>query len=307
MLTTATTWGISSAQFLIGYGLLCVAAAAAVWWEWRHALGPQQRGPDALPELGLYELALLGGGPHLAITSALAQLHHDKRLRVRRREGTLKVAEERTPAAEPFERAVYDTVRSEPGISIETLRWTLKDSEALESLSARLTQAGLLVDEEQSARVRRLWIVGALLAALGIARVAAGLDGGAAVGGAVAMVLVVALATSWLFRHRPLTTKRGRDALERQRAERDDLRRHPPASESAMTVALFGGGALWLADPAVAAALGVPREEGAHTGRGRGPVCGGGAGCSTGGANSCASSSGGGGGGCGGGGCGGGN
>ena len=304
MLTTATTWGIGSAQFLIGYGLLCVAVAAAVGWQWRQAIGRGERSSDPLPELGVYELALIGGGPQLAITSALTRLLRDKLLRIRQREGTLKVVGTLEPTAEPVERAVFEAVRREPGISTVALRKEIAGGYVLATMSQRLTQAGLLLDDEQAARMRRLWIAGALLAALGIAGIVAGLSNDAAIGWTAAIALLVAGATFWLFRQRPLATNRGRDVVRRLRAERDDLRRHPVADESALTVALFGGGALWLADPATASALGVPREE-----ESAGWSCRGSGGCGGGGASSCASgasSDGGGGGGCGGGGCGGG-
>lgn len=218
---------------------------------------------EPLHELDLYELALLGGGPHLVITSALTRLHRDGLLRIRRREGTVKVSGELEPAAAPIERAIFEAVRRQPGISTEALRSELKDDDALVSISTRLTQAGLLPDEAQATRMRRLW---------------------------------------WRVRRRPLTTSRGRDVLHRHRAQHEDLRHHPMVDESALTVALFGGGALWLADPAVASALGVPREERSRDGLwgpGRGTGCGGGGNCAGGGC-------GGGGGGGGGGGCGGG-
>jgi len=301
MLTMGTTWGLSSAQFLAGYGALCVAVAAAVGWQWRQAIGRRERSSDPLPELGVYELALIGGGPQLAITSALTRLCRDKLLRIRQREGTLKVAGAIEPTAEPVEGAVFEAVRRQPGISTFALREEIRHSDVLASMSERLTQAGLLLDDAQAARLRRLWIAGAALAALGIARIVAGLSNDAAIGWTAAMVLLVAVATIWLVRQQPLATNRGRDVLRRLRSERDDLRRHPAASESVLTVALFGGGALWLADPATASALGVPREEESAGWSGS---------WSGGGASSCASGgssdSGGGGGGCGGGGCGGG-
>lgn len=307
MLTAATTtWGITSTQFLAVYGVLCVVAATWIWWHWHEATGSRERGADPLPDLGVYELALLGGGRQLAITSALTRLHGDHVLRIRRLEGTLKVSGKLEAAADPIERAVYEAVRREPGISTTALRAELGQDAALTSMSARLTQSGLLLDEERTARIRRLWIVGALLAALGVARIVAGLDNDAAIGWTTAIVLAVAFATYWLVRQRPVATHRGRDVLGRLRTENEQLRRHPRAGEGALSVALFGGGALWLADPTFASALGVPREDegGGWWGSNRPGGCGGGAG-----GGSCAgatSSDGGGGGGCGGGGCGGG-
>lgn len=311
MLTTATTtWGITSAQFLTGYGVICVLAAVWIYVQWRAAIGGGEHGADP-PQLGVYELALLSGGTQLAITSALTRLHGDKLLRVRRREGTLKVSGALGPGADPVERAVFDAVRREPGISTTVLRSELRKDEVLASMSERLTQAGLLLDEEQVARVRRLWLVGALLAALGVARVVAGWQNDAAVGWTAAITLAVAFATVWLVRLRPLATNRGRHALGRAQQENEQLRRHPVAGEGAMAVALFGGGVLWLADPSAASALGVPREEesgGGWWGSNRpGGACGSGGSAGVGGCASAGSSScgGGGGGGCGGGGGGG--
>ncbi len=304
MLTTATTtWGLSSTQFLTGYGVLCVATAAWTWWQWRDATAGREHGADPHPELGVYELALIGGGRQLAITSALTRLHGDHVLRVRRREGTLRVAGELGPGADPVERAVFEAVRREPGISTTALRSELRQDDVLASMSDRLTQAGLLLDEDRAGRVRRLWLAGALLVALGVARIVAGWQDDAASGWTAAITLGVAFATLWLSRQRPVATNRGRDMLGRLRQENEQLRRHPPAGEGALSVALFGGGALWLADPAIASALGVPREEsgGGWWGSNRPGGCGGGAG-----GGSCAGAISDGGGGGGSGGCGGG-
>jgi uncharacterized protein (TIGR04222 family) len=304
MLTTATTWGITSTQFLFGYGALCVVAAIVIWRRWRRAVAPPEHGGEhPQPELDLFALAMLGGGPQLALTSALTRMHDDGLLRVRRREATLKAAGVLPRTADPLERAVYEAVSAEPGISSNALRARLVHDEAIRSMSARLESAGLLIDEDEARRFGRLWLVGVALVALGVARIFAGWSNDAAVEGVIAMVLVVAFATVWLARQRPIATVRGRELLARRREERDDLRRHAAKGEGAMAVALFGGGALWLADPAIASALGVPREEEAQAGWHAG---GGGAGT---GGGTCASNSGGdlgGGGGCGGGGCGGG-
>ncbi|HVF77703.1 MAG TPA: TIGR04222 domain-containing membrane protein [Solirubrobacteraceae bacterium] len=308
MLTTATTtWGITETQFLTGYGVLCLVAMVAIWWQWHEAIGRREHSADPLPDLGVYELALLSGGTQLAITSALTCLHGDHVLRVRRREGTLKVSGELGPGADPVERTVFEVVRREPGISTTALRRAVREDDVLASMSERLTRSGLLLDEQQAARVRRLWIVGALLVALGLARVVAGWQNGAATGWTAAITLVVAFATVWLLRRRPVATNRGRDVLGRLRRENEQLRRHPLAGEGALSVALFGGGALWLADPAIASALGVPREDESNNGwwgSHRSGGCGGGGG--VGGCAGAASDGGSGGGGCGGGGGGGG-
>jgi uncharacterized protein (TIGR04222 family) len=298
MLTTATTWGITGPQFLWGYGVICLVAALGIWRQWRRALGPQDRGNDPLPDLGLYRLAMLAGGSQLAITAAATKLHHDGVIAAE--DGRLALVGKLSPGADRLERAVADTVGREPGISASAMRAELVDSEPVQWLTDELTQAGLLVDAPQATRVRRLWIVGALLGLVGIARIAAGLSNDAPVAWLVVMVGGVLFATFWLARRPILATHRGRGILRRHRGEHDELRHHPSAGQAALTAALFGGGALWLADPAIASSLGVPREEEWHWSRGSsGPTCGAAGGCASGGGSSC------GGGGCGGG-CGGG-
>lgn len=297
MISTATTWGITDAQFLWVYGALCLGAAIAVLLQWRSALGPLERGNDPLPDLGPYKLALLTGGPQLAITAAATKLHRDGLLEAGPYDGTLVVAGELEPGADRLERAVFDTVKHDPCLTTATMRAELDDSEPVRWMKDELVEAGLLLDDSRSVAIRRLWLVGGLLALLGIARiVAGGLDGAAAEYLGV-MVLAVIGTTFWLGGHRPRATNRGSAIVKRRRREREDLRRHPVAGESVMTTALFGGGGLWLADPAIASTLGVPREQDRGWRNG-----GGGYGCGVGGGCSSASSCGGGGGGCGGGG-----
>ncbi len=304
MLTTAITSAITSTQLLIGYGVLCAVVAIGIRWQWQRAIGQKEHTKDPLPELGLYQLAMLGGGPQLAITSAVAQLHRDGLITVDASDGGLKAAGALDPTADPLAREVLATIRRQPAITAPALRADVAQSEAVRSMTARLTEVGLLLDEQQASRLRRLWLVGGLLAAVGIAAILSPASDDPTLGWLLAMVLVVVFATFRLFRHRPLATNRGRALLTRTRAERDDLRRHPGMGESAMTTALFGGAALWVADPAIASALGVPREgdSGAGWRGGGGGSCSAGGGCSSG---SSGAGCGGGGGGCGGGGGGG--
>lgn len=299
--TTAATLAISGPRFLWGYGVLCVVAAIAIWRRRRRALGPAERSRDPLPSLGVYQLAMLSDGPRLAITSAAAQLRRDGLLEVDASSGRLTATGAVDSPVDPLERAVFDAVRRDPAITAHALRAEVAESDPVRSMTARLTDVGLLLDEQQSRPLRRLWFVGAALAALGSAWILAGSGDGTSVGWVVAIVLVVALATLWLMRQRPHATNRGREVLRRSRAERVELRRNPTAGQSALTAALFGGGTLWLTDPAMASALDVPREDGRSSGHGT--RCGAGGGCGSGGGGSGSSC---GGGGCGGGGCGGG-
>jgi uncharacterized protein (TIGR04222 family) len=279
MLTTATTWGVGGPEFLTGYGVACLVFAAGIGVAWMALLGPRDPGDDAMPDLGLYELAMLGDGPQLAITSAAAQLHRDGLIKAGLAAGTLEVVGELDPDADPVERAVFEILRDEPGISAHAMRTRANDSDAVQSMASELTDAGLLVPLERvTALARTTLLVGGLLALLGIVRIAAKAIDGGPVGWLVAMVAVEVVGTLWLTGAVPTATARGRAALWRWRDAHDDLRRNPIGAESALVAALFGGAALWLAAPELASALGVEREATSSGGGGGGGGCGGGCG-----------------------------
>lgn len=280
MLTTtaAGTWGITGAQFLWGYGTLCAASAVGVWQAYRQALGPPAGPTDPLPDLSVSELGMLNQGSGCAITAATARLYHDGLLQGT--SGTLAVRGELEATADPVEREVFETVSREPWLSVGQILERVEESATMRSLTERMTRAGLLLDEPQDRRIGLLWIVPALVTLLGVARLLAGLAAGRPILVLAVMTGVAALATAWLFALRPVATRRGQDMLKRLRGERESLLRQPTAAQSALTAALFGAGTLWLAEPAIASALGVPREEDpTHTGSsGGGGGCGGGCG-----------------------------
>ena len=296
MFSTATTWGISSSTFLWGYAALAAAAGLFAAWRWREAMGPQQRADHA--ELDCARLALLNGGPQLAITTVAAKLHQDGVLRAGEKPRTLVPGGALSPTSSDLERAVVQAVTANPGITIAALRRELQRSDAVTTLTARLTEVGLLMEPGTIKRLRRLWLLGLVLAGFGAARIAAGLAE-AAVGYLTVMALAVIGATIWLALRRPWATSKGRALVAQQRRERRTLAGHARGAELPMAVALFGGAALWAADPAIASILNVPRESawfsvGGGSGGGGGS-CGGGHGWG-------GDGGGGGGGGCGGGG-----
>jgi uncharacterized protein (TIGR04222 family) len=305
MTRIATTWGITDPQFLWLYGVLCAVVAAAIWRVRRRLLGAPQHSNDPTPDIGLYKLAMLNGGPQLAITTAATKLHQDGVLTEGIEPRTHVVAGKLDPDADPLERAVLESVRPEPGISTEVLRQELVDSDPIRWLASELRTAGLLLEDDAARRLRWLWLWGALVALIGGARIAAGLQNDAAIGYLTIVVAAVVAATVWLVRRRTTMTARGRDIVRAHREDREDLRRVPMAGESATAVALFGGGALWLADPGLASTLDVPREDVAGWHR-RDYACSAGGSCGGGTFASCGGGGHGGGGGCGGGGCGGG-
>lgn len=278
VMTTAGTWGITGTAFLWGYGGLCAASAFGVWHAYRRALGPPADPADPLPRLGVGQIGLLNGGPDCAITAAAARLYYDGLVRAR---GGILVAEGRLDAtADPIEREVFESVSREPWLSVDEMRTRVRESTGMRALTGQMTRAGLLLDEPQVRRARLLWIIPAVLTVLGVLMILAGLAAGQPVLALAVMTLIAAVATARLVALRPSATRRGRDMLERLR-ESHPLPSRPNARQIALGAAAFGAGILWLAESAIASALGVPREERGCVGSGGG--AGGGAGCGAGG------------------------
>lgn len=284
LLTTAAGgWGITGEQFLLGYGALCAAAGAGVWTAYRRALGPPAGPLEPLPDLAVAQIALINEGPDAATTAAAARLYYDGIVRGTD-DGTLAATGELEADAEPVEREVFETVRREPGLSVEQIRERVCESATMQALSEPLRRTGLLLEESQARRVRRLWIAPALLSALGVLRILTGLAEGRPVLVLCIMTAIAGAAAAWLLVLRPTGTRRGNDAIERLRRVHDPLPGRASASQIALTAALFGVGTLWLAESAIASALGVPREEDPSVGTGGGG-CGGG--CGGGGCGGC--------------------
>jgi uncharacterized protein (TIGR04222 family) len=310
MLSSATTWGIDGPAFLWLYAGLAAVAGLIARWQWWAAMGPQGRTEHA--ELDPTRLALLNGGPQLAITTVAASLHQDGVLRAGEKRGTLVADGKLDSDVDELERAVFEAVLREPGITTAALRRQLQDTDAVTTLTTGLTDVGLLIKPDTIKRLRWLWRLGLVLAAFGGARIAAGLHNDAPVGYLTIMVLAVVWASVWLRFQRPWATARGRAVVTKQRLKRRSLLDRSSGGGLPLEVALFGGAALWAADPSIASTLSVPRESGWFAGGGGGGsggggwAGGGGGGCSGGGWGGGGDGGGGGGGGGCGGGCGGG-
>src|SRR4051795_2310900 len=110
MTRIATTWGITGPEFLWFYGALCAVAAAAAAFVRRRALGPSAGSKDPTPDLGVYKVAMLNGGPQLAITTAATKLHRDGVLCEGDEPRTHVVEAALAGQADPLERAVYEAV-----------------------------------------------------------------------------------------------------------------------------------------------------------------------------------------------------
>ena len=303
-MTHSHPWEVSNATFLLGYAVLCVVTLGGIWLRRRRLLNAGDASGAPPRKFNAYEVAMLNGGPQLAITIAAAELHRAGSLAWQGSRRLLQVRQRPDRDADgtgELEDEVFDAVLGDPGADTRTLRKQLETCASIQRLASTLVDAGLLLDDRRRAQVNRLWIWAVPLLALGIARVVAVSDDDGAVAQVTMMLLAPTIAAVWLAMQRPWATARGRRLLKYQRAGRKTLGHIPSQTEIPAAVALFGAGALWIADPDVAFAWAVPRERGSTLtggggGCGAGPIvsgsCGAGSGCGGGG----------GGGGCGGGG-----
>jgi uncharacterized protein (TIGR04222 family) len=263
-MTASYEWGVGNATFLWCYGVLCALILAGVWLRRRSLLtvgdgAARPSGCDA------YELAMLNGGPQLAITIAAAELHRVGSLACASSGKLVKVRQRPDRVSHgtgELEDEVFDAVLRNSGVSARALRKELDGCAPIRRIASTLTAAGLLLDDRRRAQVNRLWVWTLPLLVPGIARLTAvGGDDGA---GTPLTLMLLGLATvaAWLATQRPRATARGRRLLQTARAGRRTHGRMPGGSEVPAAVALYGAGVLWVADPGIAFAWDVPRERG---------------------------------------------
>ena len=304
-LWSTDTWGIATAEFLRWYLLAAVLAVAATLvgnWLAAHRSVPASSATRVLtpPEVGVLtsdtqavmaSLAILRGADVIDSRGGRRRTLTDAE-RMRLDAFTLTVLQRLGGGKAPLVRSRLVTNMS---ASCAQLRHALVDEGLMHGAGERPPLA------------RAVPIL--FVAAVGIARIAAGIANGKPVGFLVGIAVVLLVALPFAVR-RPRRTALGDAELRRLRAENDYLSpRFLPSftaygpSRAGMSAAIFGTSALMLLDPAMAGAMSY---EAARTGAagsfGFGGDSGGDSGGSggDGGGSSC-----GGGGGCGGGGCGG--
>ena len=263
-MTASHVWGVSNATFLWCYAFVCALILAGIWLR-RRSLLTVHGGGACPPSCDAYELAMLNGGPQLAITIAAAELHRVGALACGGSGKLVKVGQQPDRVAEgagELEDEVFDAVLRNPGVSARALRRELDGCAPIRRIASTLTQAGLLLDDRRRAQVNRLWVWTLPLLVPGIARVTAAGGDDAAVTSLTMMLLGLATVALWLATQRPRATARGRRLLRAERAGRRTHGRMPRRAEIPAAVALYGAGVLWVADPGIAFAWDVPRERG---------------------------------------------
>ena len=93
------------------------------------------------PDLDLYDIAFLAGGPDRVVDTALVALVESGRVRVQA-PGELAVVD--PLRAHPVEAAVMDAVGTHGHRSVDTIRWRLADDARISDLGTSLSSAGLL-------------------------------------------------------------------------------------------------------------------------------------------------------------------
>ena len=283
------TWGISGPAFLAGY-LLLAAVTWAVTTRRRRTLA---EGPDRPAPRHPHDLAFLNGGPDLAVTAALTAMHLTGTVAPRR--GQVQAAGRLGSDADALERAIHAAAAAP--VPRRRLPLARPVRTALDAQEKRLVADGLLLAEPQRRAVRAVGRWTAAVAGLGLVRLLAGVADGRPVGLlAFALAGVATLALVQLL-HAPRRSRAGDRLLVRLRREnaalapdmRPDWVAYGPGA-AATGVGLFGAGALWASDPALAEELALQRASTAGDG-----------GASSAGGSHVDGNDGGGGGGCGGG------
>jgi len=212
------TWGISDPTFLVVYVVLAVAVCLACIQARRAIADPRPR-----PVLDLtahpYDVAYLTGGPDLAVYSALSSLHLGAAIAV---EGRGSVRAGRKVGTDALERAIHFAAMG--AVPCHRIQSQHPVTTALDTISNRLVDAGLLLSTEQRRAYRAIgwWMLA--VAGLGLVRLLAGIAEARPVGylsvtlGVVTVIGIVALTRA------PRRSRSGEAELARLRREQPQLR-----------------------------------------------------------------------------------
>lgn len=293
------TWGVSGSAFLFVYALIALVTLGAVLRA-RHTLRAgvpvSSTELDRRPEY----VAYLNGGRDLAVYAALSAMHVD---------GSITTADRAAGMVRAAGPVAAEGSRLQRAIHAATTRLTRRRglvhapgvTRELDDIGDRLVRSGLLLSRpaRQRYRASSYWMLAVL--ALGFVRTMAGTANGRPVGHLIVAMLLVGVAFLVLLARVPERTRAGDTLLADQRDRHAALSptMRPDwasvgAGAAALSVGVFGVGALMAAQPAFAEEL--EAQQSAALGGGGGYSGGSYAGGDSGG------DGGGGGGGCGGGG-----
>ncbi len=253
-------WGISESTFLGLYAALAVVAVIATVLARRSlarspapAPAPRLDNPD--------EVAYLHNGPELTVLTALSAMYVADRIAL---SGHVRAVGAVGPSAGELQRAIH--LCAQDPVPQAELPGAPPVAEALGRIERRLIDAGLLLTAEQRRRIRCTgWMLWAVVA-VGAIRAIADDRAGKPIGFLLALLAVAAVGAAVFSITAPRRTDRGDTELTRLRTAHASLsprlrpkwRVYGPEG-AALGVAVFGAGALWAADPALAKELGAPQ------------------------------------------------
>lgn len=262
---TGDTWGISGPNFFLAY----LVIAAAVWLAAVLARRRLADPPVTNPAGGRggvtqrpHDVAYLNGGAELAVFSALSAMH--LRGTISSARGTVRATGRPEPGADELERAIHLTAAT--GVPRKRLAFHRPVATALAATENRLVSAGLLLSEEQRRAIRGIGYWMLAVVGLGLVRLLAGIAEAAAVGFLVVALLAVTAVAVVQLTVAPRRTRLGDRVLAELRSEHHalapeltpDWNVYGPAG-AALGVGIFGIGALWASDPALAGELAAQR------------------------------------------------
>lgn len=158
-MSVPATWGITSLQFLILYGALCVLLRCANIVAWS-AVERTAADGEEWPAVDAYDLAMVNGGPRQAITTALTMLMWRGAIAPGSQPTLVHGVGDLGAGADALERAVYEDIGRAGHIDTRALRHAPATRHALERIRLGLTHDGLLVDPRHTAWTGRLWLWG---------------------------------------------------------------------------------------------------------------------------------------------------
>lgn len=268
---TGETWGVSGSTFLFLYVLVALVTLGAVLHVRRTLRAGRPVDADELagrPE----DVAYLNGGRELAVYAALSAMHVDGSITTADRAAGMVRAARPVPAhGSRLQRAIHAATTR-----LALRRGLVHDAAVDDELGAthdRLVRSGLLLSADGRARHRStaFWMLGVFV--LGFVRAMADTANGHPVGFLVVAMLLAGLAFLVLALRAPERTAAGHAALAEQRSRNAALAPSTipgwgtvGAGAAALSVGVFGVGALFAAEPAFAEELAARRGA---TGSGR--------------------------------------
>lgn len=260
----SNTWGIAGSTFLALYGAALVVLIAVVLIVRRAIL--RGRGSGAMVAtvatvaLSVDELAFLSGGAAGLGASALVALREHGEVTALGPRQLVAVGTVTRPDASPAQRELHALMTRSGAVAPRRIALLAGRTTAAAQARATLGARGLVTTFGLRSRLRSLSLLFIALLAAGIFRFVDGVRNGKPVAFLVALLVVTVIV--WRLSLRvPNVTPAGRATLREARVESEALRSGSLPGDRALAVALFGIGALWLAEPALASELGFARAS----------------------------------------------